>query len=69
MVHFRVGFLLPLEKGKWTINNLKQELTGTPKLNYNYYFTLTLGFGMVTSDKALRNRFDRLNREIPLQGL
>lgn len=51
LVNFRFGYLVPLGKVKWNINNNKTELTNSPSINYNFYFTATIGLGFVDSDK------------------
>ena len=57
LINFRAGYLIPLEKVRWNINNNQDELTNSPTLSYNYYFTLTIGLGGIVSDHALRNRY------------
>ena len=59
LVNFRFGYLLPLEKSRWNINNNKTTLPNSPTIGYNYYFTLTLGFGTIASDEDLRRHYDR----------
>lgn len=57
LVNFRFGYLMPLEKVRWNINNNKNTLTNSPSINYNYYFTLTLGLGNIASDSDLRRHY------------
>jgi hypothetical protein len=54
LVNFRFGYLVPLEKVRWNINDNKTTLTNSPAINYNYYFTLTLGLGNIVSDSDVR---------------
>jgi hypothetical protein len=51
LINFRIGYLLPLEKSKWKINNNQTSLTNTKPLSCQYYFTLTLGLGGLSNDK------------------
>ena len=53
LVNFRTGYLLPLEEARWNINNNQDQLISAPTLNYNYYFTLTIGLGHIVSDEEL----------------
>lgn len=59
LVNFRVGYLLPLEKTRWNINNNQLKLSNSPTLSYNYYFTLTIGFGNIANDTELRRHYNR----------
>lgn len=59
LVNFRAGCLLPLETARWNINNNQLTLSSSPILNYNYYFTLTIGLGNIASDDDVRNYFNR----------
>jgi len=57
LVNFRAGYLLPLEKSNWKFNSGLSSLTNSPSINYPYYFTLTLGTGMVSySNENTRTR-------------
>jgi hypothetical protein len=53
LLNFRAGYLLPLEEARWNINNNQDKLSDSPTLNYNYYFTLTIGFGGIAKDNEL----------------
>jgi hypothetical protein len=59
LVNFRFGYLVPLEKVRWNIDNNQTTLTNSPTVNYNYYFTLTLGLGNISSDNDLRRHYNR----------
>ncbi len=59
LVNFRAGYLIPLEEVKWHINNGNNQLSNSPSLIYNYYFTLTIGLGNITSDQELRRHYNR----------
>lgn len=59
LVNFRFGYLVPLEKVRWNIDNNQTTLTNSPTINYNYYFTLILGLGNIASDKDLRQHYNR----------
>jgi hypothetical protein len=48
IINCRFGYLLPMEKARWKINNNKATLTNAPGINYSYYFTLVLGFGGIS---------------------
>jgi hypothetical protein len=50
-INFRFGYLLPIEKVRWEMNNSKISLSNFPTINYNYYFSLTIGLGMIMSDR------------------
>jgi hypothetical protein len=54
-----VGYLLPLEEAQWSINNSQDNLSNSPTLNYNYYFTLTVGLGTIFSDDEYRMHYSR----------
>ena len=54
LVNFRFGYLLPIEKIKWNIDNNQTNLTGSPGISYKYYFTLAVGLGNIVSDKDIR---------------
>lgn len=59
LVNFRFGYLVPLEKVRWNINNNQTTLANSPSINYNYYFTLTLGLGAIASDRDSRRHYNR----------
>ncbi len=59
LVNFRTGYLLPLEEARWNINNNQDRLSNAPTLRYNYYFTLTIGFGNIAGDDELRRHYSR----------
>ncbi|HRP90209.1 MAG TPA: hypothetical protein PKX92_09225 [Edaphocola sp.] len=59
LVNFRFGYLVPLEKARWNIDNNKTTLANSPNINYNYYFTFTLGLGNIASDNDLRQHYNR----------
>ncbi|MCL2098684.1 MAG: porin family protein [Bacteroidales bacterium] len=59
LINFRFGYLLPLEKIQWNMNNNQTILSKSPTINYNYYFSLTLGIGSIVSDNGLRRRYSR----------
>ena len=54
LVNFRFGYLLPVEKIRWNIDNNQTNLAASPGISYKYYFTLTLGLGNIASDKDIR---------------
>ena len=41
----RFGYLLPIQRFHWNVNDNNTELINSPKLSYGYYFTLILGMG------------------------
>jgi hypothetical protein len=59
LLNFRFGYLLPLEKVRWNINNNKTTLPNSPTVTYKYYFTLTLGLGNIASDNDVRRHYKR----------
>jgi len=59
LVNFRFGYLLPLEKIWWNMNNNKVTLSNSPTINYNYYFSLIIGIGNIVSDDGLRRQYNR----------
>ncbi len=59
LVNFRLGYLVPLEKVRWNIDNNQTTLTNSPTISYNYYFTLTLGLGNIASDNDYRQHYNR----------
>ena len=59
LVNFRTGYLIPLEEARWNINNNQDQLSNSPTLSYDYYFTLIIGLGNIASDDELRGRFNR----------
>ena len=59
LINFRFGYLLPLEKVRWNINNNETTLSNSPTINYNCYFSLTIGLGSIESDNDLRRRYGR----------
>jgi hypothetical protein len=50
LINFRFGYLLPLEKVRWNINDNQIKLANAPSIKYNYYFSLTIGFGNILND-------------------
>jgi hypothetical protein len=59
LVNFRFGYLVPLEKVAWNMNDNRTTLTNSPTINYNYYFTLTLGLGNMVSDRDYLRHYNR----------
>ncbi|MBK0402245.1 hypothetical protein I5M27_04570 [Adhaeribacter sp. BT258] len=59
LINFRFGYLLPLERVRWNINNNKTTLPNSPEVAYNYYFTLTLGLGNIARDNDVRRHYNR----------
>ena len=59
LVNFRAGYLLPLERASWSINNSKTTLPNSPAVNYRYYFSLTVGLGSIGSARDVANRYNR----------
>ncbi|MCL2073169.1 MAG: hypothetical protein FWH18_04560 [Marinilabiliaceae bacterium] len=45
MINFRFGYLFPLEKVRWKMNDNQMELTNSPSIYYNYYFSIIVGMG------------------------
>ncbi len=58
LVSFRFGYLIPLEKTNWNISNNQVNLTDFPNINYNFYFSLTLGLGAIGSDNDIRRHYE-----------
>ncbi|MGV3539212.1 MAG: hypothetical protein ACO1OQ_05340 [Rufibacter sp.] len=50
LINLRAGYLVPLEKARWNINNNDTTLPGSPGVHYQFYFTLTLGAGYLGYD-------------------
>ena len=59
LINFRFGYLLPLEKIRWNMNNNQTILSNSPTINYNYYFSLTIGLGSIVSDNDMRRKYGR----------
>jgi hypothetical protein len=57
LVNFRAGYLLPIEKISWSMNDSKTNLTGAPPISYPFYFSLTVGIGGIMSDQDFRRRY------------
>ncbi|WP_207434434.1 hypothetical protein [Sabulibacter ruber] len=57
LVNCRIGYLLPLEKVRWNMNNNQTTLGDSPAIRYTYYFTLTLGIGTIVSERQARQHF------------
>jgi hypothetical protein len=64
LINFRAGYLIPLEKSRWKINSNEITLSNAPNLTYNYYITLTVGFGTIADSKSLNAHFGRLNERL-----
>jgi hypothetical protein len=62
LINFRFGYLLPLEKIRWNMNNNQTTLTNSPTVNYNYYFSLTIGLGNIVSENELRRKYSRVEQ-------
>ncbi len=56
LVNFRFGYLVPLEKVRWNMDNNQTILSNSPSVNYNYYFSLIFGIGSIASDNDMRRR-------------
>jgi hypothetical protein len=59
LINCRFGYLLPLERIRWEMNNSQTKLINAPKINYNYYFTITLGIGGIATHSQLINYYSR----------
>ncbi len=57
LIDFRFGYLLPLEKVRWKVDNAQTLLADTPAISYNFYFSLAIGLGNIVNDADLRRRF------------
>jgi hypothetical protein len=55
LVNARVGYLVPLEKSRWTINN-GVNLPHAPGAQYKFYFSLNIGLGGIYSNEEARRR-------------
>lgn len=55
----RFGYLVPLERISWNIDNNQTTLLNSITVNYTYYFTLTLGICNIASDNGLRRHYKR----------
>ncbi|WP_299708157.1 hypothetical protein [uncultured Pontibacter sp.] len=55
LVNARVGYLLPLEKSRWTIND-DMHLPHAPGARYKFYFSLNIGLGGIYSNQEERRR-------------
>ncbi|MCL2327172.1 MAG: hypothetical protein FWC39_01530 [Bacteroidetes bacterium] len=55
LINFRAGYLLPLEKVQWTINNGKTALSKSPTIDYQYYFSLRIGLGYIEGNRKKRH--------------
>ncbi|WP_133242803.1 hypothetical protein [Pontibacter virosus] len=59
LVNARVGYLVPLEKSRWTIND-ELHLNAVPDTRYKFYFSLNIGLGAILSNSEARRRDPRL---------
>jgi hypothetical protein len=57
LINCRFGYLFPIERIRWNINDNQTELINSPKISYGYYFTITLGLGGIASDSQLRQHY------------
>ena len=57
LVNLRAGYLLPLGNTKWEMNNSQDVLVNAPTLNYDYYFTLTIGLGSVYNENEVDRHY------------
>jgi hypothetical protein len=65
LINFRAGYLLPLEGARWKINNNQVLLQNSPALQYNYYFTITLGLGNISGKRNTIRREPAIDRNRP----
>jgi hypothetical protein len=59
LVNLRFGYLLPMEKSRWQINNNKVELENAPAVRYRNYISITLGLGNMVSERHIIRRDER----------
>ncbi|RFC53512.1 hypothetical protein [Brumimicrobium aurantiacum] len=57
LLNFRAGYLLPLGESRWEVNDGQNKLGNTPVLNYDYYFTLTIGLGGIYDENEVDRRY------------
>ncbi|MDO6388564.1 hypothetical protein Q4E40_00405 [Pontibacter sp. BT731] len=55
LVNVRVGYMVPLEKSRWTIND-DLHLNTAPGTRYRFYFSLNIGFGAIFTEDDVRRR-------------
>ncbi|PKV75863.1 hypothetical protein [Pontibacter ramchanderi] len=58
LINARVGYLVPLEKSRWTINE-DLHLSAAPGTRYKFYFSLNIGLGTIFSEDEMRRRHAR----------
>ncbi|MFN8207998.1 MAG: hypothetical protein U0T82_11405 [Bacteroidales bacterium] len=52
LINFRAGYLMPLNNGSFSLRNkYYNHLSGSPPVNYRFYFSVAFGYGKVTTDK------------------
>ncbi|MFT2011157.1 hypothetical protein ACMA1I_20980 [Pontibacter sp. 13R65] len=56
LLNLKAGYLVPLEKQTWKINNNKDLLRHSPQVNYKFYFTVSIGLGNITQEKQKKTR-------------
>ncbi|MCP2045272.1 hypothetical protein [Pontibacter sp. HSC-36F09] len=56
LINARVGYLVPLEKSRWTINDYLH-LSAAPGTRYRFYFSLNIGFGAIFTEDDVRRRY------------
>lgn len=64
LVNFRAGYLLSFKQSDWDVNYSQNNLSNSPSPNCKYYFNLTIGLGMIASDKEVRRHFERHQEEM-----
>jgi hypothetical protein len=56
LLNIRFGYLMPLNKSRWKIDNNKVNLENSPGVRYRSYISITLGLGNMVSERDIIRR-------------